>query len=112
MGKVPDDPFFVRYVGGTIGRSGDYWRPQAKRKQSEREYYETIIGSHLQHDPDRRLRSSANQHHLVTGDFKPGDNLDDDYQFSRQQFGDRDRLYPRIGDHARPWYGKAGPLRY
>ena len=58
-------------MGGTIGRSGDYWRPQAKRKQSEREYYETIIGSHLQHDPDRRLRSSANQHHLVTGDFSP-----------------------------------------
>src|SRR5207253_3791644 len=97
---------------GTIGKSGDYRKPQAKRNQSERKYYETIIGSHLRHDPYRRLRSSANKHYLVNDNVKPGDDLNDEHWFNYQQCGNRDRLYARSGDHYRPGHGKAGPLCY
>ena len=98
--KVSGDSFFSpRHVAGTVDESGgDHWRRQAKRKQSEREYYETIIGSHLRHDPYRRLRSSANRHHLITDNVKPGndlddeagDNVNDEYWFNHQQCGNRD----------------------
>src|SRR2546423_15512075 len=118
--QVPVDPFLPRHVVESHGKSGDYWRAQAKQTQSEREYYETIIGSHLRRNADRRLRSSTNRHHLVTDNFKPGhkfddessDNFDDEYRLKQEQFGNCDRLYARSGDHYRPRYGKAGALRY
>src|SRR2546421_4961034 len=74
----------------------------------------------LRRDPDRRLRSSTNRHHLVTYNFKPGDkfddessdNFDDEYRLKQEQFGNCDRLYARSGDHDRPGHGQAGALRY
>jgi hypothetical protein len=50
-------------------------RDAGKQKQSEREYYEKVIGSHLRRDVRRRLRSSPNQHHVVNDEFKPVDKL-------------------------------------
>src|SRR2546423_11023152 len=111
--QVPVDPFSC---SGTwyepIGDSGGLLESAGKANtQTEREYYETIIGSHLRRDPHRYLRSSTNRHHLVTDNFKSGDNFDDQHRFNYQQFGNCDRLYAWGGDYYRSGHGQAGAIR-
>ena len=82
-----------------MGESGGLLESAGKTNtQTEREYYETVIGSHLRRNADRRLRSSTNRHDLVNDNFKPGNNFDDEpshnfddeYRLKHEQFRNRD----------------------